>query len=93
MGNLIGYLRQEPMEFWDSSLSDRANRFINDNRKEWDQFIINFARAKKYKDQRYLDIAISKIAAKLDATGKGEELWVELWGWLVENNKNKEEEE
>ena len=92
MGNYIGYIREIPT-FWDSSLSDRANWFINDNRAEWDQFIINFARAKKYKDQRYLDIAISKIAAKLDATGNGEELWVELWGWLVENNKNKEEEE
>ena len=92
MGNYIGYIKEERPKFWDSSLSDRANWFINDNRAEWDQFIINFARAKKYKDQRYLDIAISKIAKKLDATGKGEELWLELWEWLIKNN-NKEEEE
>lgn len=87
MGNYIGYVKEEQPRFHSDLLSERANNFINNYRHEWDMFMLNFARAKKYKDQRYLDIAISKIAPKLDVTLKGQEIWEELWEWLVDGNK------
>ena len=100
MGNFVGYV--EPLRF--DGLSDRANKFINDNKETWQRFIMKFKRAAKYRNQKIMDEAIEILRPTLnkfnpnegewDGKSKldGEEIWLELWEWLIKNN-NKEEEE
>lgn len=75
-------------------LSQRANNFIIDHRQEWNAFMVNFRRAIDLKMQSYLDQAIDKIRPALDSYNteehmEGEEIWAELWRWLVKNNREK----
>ena len=90
MGNFVDYID----EFYADDLSQRANDFINAHRQEWDAFMINFRRSIDLKMQSYMDQAIEKIRPALDSYNteehmEGEEIWAELWRWLVENNREK----
>lgn len=76
------------------TLSDRAANFIKDHRQEWNAFMVNFRRAVDWKIQSYMDQAIEKIRPALNSYNteehmEGEEIWSELWRWLVENNREK----
>lgn len=87
MGNLVHIER-----FYSDELSERANDFINNHRVEWSNFIVKVKMAIRERSQDKLDAAIETIAYFIDDEG-GEELWEELWNWVVRNNRARRQPE